>query len=343
MATRPPFPRQPEDLAWPVDHWPTAALPEDLDRSRFAAAIEALTRLGPDDGDLHALLVVHRGRLVLEHYGPGIDATSTLQSWSMAKSMLQASIGFLVAEGRIDPDAPAPVPEWSSPGDARTAISWRQLLAMRSGLEFREDYVDAGVSDVIEMLWQRGRNDVAAFAAGKPLLHAPGTTFNYASGTTNILARALGTLVGGGEAGMRAFLQERLFGPLGMDSATPKFDPAGTWKASSFCFCTARDFARFGLLYLRGGVWNGQPLLPEAWIDEARTPTHETEGECYGSHWWIEAEDPRHFYASGYEGQRILLAPEKDLLAIRLGQSPNARVPELLQPLHALVRAFPDL
>ena len=155
---------------------------------------------------------------------------------------------------------PAAVPEWLAAGDPRRAITLQQLLEMRSGLRFAEDYVDAGVSDVIEMLFGTGQHDVAAFAADFPLDHAPGTVWSYSSGTTNIVSRIVGDVVGGGEAGhARASSSERLFGPLGMASADPRFDDAGTFVGSSFLYATARDFARFGYLYLRDGVWDGRP------------------------------------------------------------------------------------
>ena len=179
--------------------------------------------------------------------------------------------GFLVGDGRLAIDDPAPVPEWRAPDDPRQPITVQQLLEMRSGLQFAEDYVDAGVSDVIEMLFGRGQHDVATFAAGFPLDHPPGAVWSYSSGTTNIVSRVVGDAVGGGEAGMRRFLQDRLFDPLGMASADPRFDEAGTFIGSSFLYATAHDFARFGYLYLRDGVWEGERLLPEGWVDHART------------------------------------------------------------------------
>ena len=86
------------------------------------------------------------------------------------------------------------------------------------------------------------------------------------------MSRLVGQAVGGGEAGMRAFMEAELFGPLGMTSADPRFDAAGTFIGSSFLYCTARDFARFGQLYLADGVWEGRRILPEGWVDFARTP-----------------------------------------------------------------------
>lgn len=118
-----------------------------------------------------------------------------------------------------------------------------------------------------------------------------------------------------------------LFDPLGMRSAQPKFDKAGTFIGSSFCYCTARDFARFGLLYLRDGVWDGRRILPEGWVDYARTPTPvpATERLGYGAHWWLGMAGPGSFSANGYEGQYTVLVPELDLVLVRNGKSPDAQ------------------
>lgn len=339
-ASLPPLPVQPTATPWPTTAWPEGPLPAGLDAAALEALVGALAEPDPADGVTDAVLIVHRGRIVLERYGPDADADRTLQSWSMAKSMLHALVGVLILDGRIDADAPLPVPEWQGEDDPRRAISWRDALRMRSGLAFVEDYDDAGRSDVIEMLWGRGRDDVAHYAADQPLTHPVGAHFAYSSGTSNLIARAVGTTVGGGEAGMRSFMRERLFAPLGMTSPIPKFDAAGTWKGSSFCFCTARDFARFGLLYLRDGIWDGTRLLPEGWVDDARTPTHLEADEAYGSHWWVDHRNAARFFASGYEGQRMLVDPREDLLVMRLGRSPDARAKLLLERLHEIPPLF---
>jgi CubicO group peptidase (beta-lactamase class C family) len=198
---------------------------------------------------------------------------------------------------------------------------------MSSGLHFVEDYVDAGVSHVIEMLFGEGVDDHAAYAANFPLDHQPGTVWNYASGTTNIIARIVGGIVGGGQAGMEQFLQTRLFDPLGMISATPKFDTAGTFVGSSYVYATARDFAKFGQLYLRNGQWSDRQLLPLGWADHARTPISapiaDDEPHGYGAHWWLWNRGTSTFSANGYEGQRIIVSPERDLVVVRLGKSPS--------------------
>ena len=227
------------------------------------------------------------GEVVLERYGDDIDASTTLRSWSMAKSLLHAVVGMLVDEGRLELDAPAPVVAWGDP-DPRHAITLRHLLEMRPGLEWSEIYLVDTPSDVVEMLFGidlTPQPDVAAYAAAKPLVVEPGTVFNYSSGTSNIVSGLVRDVVGAGDA-YRAFLRDRLFGPLGMTSAEPQFDAAGTWIASSYCFCTAREFASFGQLYLDGGVRDGVRLLTRSGWPTPRgrsaSPTRADRTRCTG-------------------------------------------------------------
>lgn len=319
-----PLPRQPDGVPWPTQTWSEAPLPEGANR----AAFEALLTQGFSDPDTlgatHAFLAIQGGQLVAEHYDDAHDAESTHHSWSMAKSMTHALIGFAVAEGAVDLHAPISVPEWSGPDDPRAEITLEQLLRMVSGLQFVEEYADAGISHTIEMLFGAGKDDVAHYAADKPLEHAPGAFWLYSSGTTNIICRALATALELDQAGFEAYMRTRLLDPIGMRSAMPKFDAAGTFLGSSFCFCTARDFAKFGLLYLRGGIWDGEQILPQGWADHARTPTSVVPPEepmGYGAHWWLNMAGPGSFSANGYNGQYIVLVPQKDLILVRHGVS----------------------
>jgi len=314
----------------------------------------------PDRYGLHlALVAVHGGRLVAESYGPTADAGTTLVSWSMAKSVVHALVGILVRDGKLALDQRAPVSEWRD--DERSTITIDDLLAMSSGLRFAEEYVDAGASDVIEMLFGRGADDVAAFAASFPLDHLPGAQWSYSSGTSNILARIVTDVVtdvvnggeGGGErdaaarqAAMRTFMERELFEPLGMRSADPRFDQSGTFIGSSFLYCTARDFARFGYLYLRGGRWGDRQLLPAGWAEHARTapaaavPADETFG--YGRHWWLWERYgfPDAFAAHGYENQYVVVDPSRDLVLVRLGKTPEELRANLLPELAGVIAAF---
>jgi CubicO group peptidase (beta-lactamase class C family) len=343
-----PLPGHPEGVPWPTEEWPAGDLPEG------GRLNELLDHALDDDGPLavtYAVVVVHRGRLVAERYHGALEhfdrppdpvtVATPLLSWSMAKSMLHAVVGLLVGDGRLDLDAPAAVPEWSAPDDLRHAITLRQLLAMRDGLDFVEDYVDDRISDVITMLFGEGQADMAHFAADRPLAAAPGTRFNYSSGTSNVISGIVARLLGPGEPYAK-FLHQRLFGPIGMTSAVPEFDEAGTWVGSSYVRTTARDFAKFGLLYLRDGRWDGQQLLPEGWVDYARTiVSDDPEDGPYGAHWWGVAGDQRGTWrASGYEGQSITLCPDLDLVVVRLGKTDISHGPDLVAWRAAMVEAL---
>ncbi len=333
-ADLPSLPSQATDVAWPEPDWPTGtaatadhvALGDLLDHAFSDPNGDGK---GPDDlGPTHAFVAIQGGKLVSEAYAEGCGPTQTYPSWSMAKSMLQALIGIAVRDGRMSIFDRVGAPEWPE-GDPRADLTIDQLLRMASGLEFDEDYVDGDISDTIAMLFGDGKKDVAHYAADKPLVHPVDTVFNYSSGTSNILTRALSTVLGGGDplsaADFEAFMRRELLDPISVTKAIPKFDGAGTWIGSSYCFMTARDFAKFGLLYLRGGWWNGTQILPNGWVDYARTqskvPTGEDEFMGYGAHWWLEIAGPGTFSCNGYGGQYIVLVPEKDLILVRHGDS----------------------
>ena len=287
----PALPAQPIGTPWPTLDWPQGE-PRLADRGAFEALVDEAfaARFTPTLGETHVLLVVQDGRIVFERYGEGFRPESTHHSWSKAKSITQALTGVLVRDGRLDIHAPAGVPEWA--GDARAGITLDHLLRMSSGLRFVEEYDPNGpASDVIAMLFGEGKEDVAAYAISRPLAYAPGTFWSYASGTSNIISRILSRRIDAFGLDFERFMRARLFEPMGITSAIPKFDAAGTFIGSSFCFMTARDFARFGLLYMRDGVWEGRRLLPEGWVDYARRPTFQQPGvdaNRYGAHWWLD-------------------------------------------------------
>ena len=229
-----PLPVQPHGSPWPAPDWTEGPIPNGVDLAPLLDA--AFDAEGPLSFT-YAVVVIHRGRLVAERYSGAIEhwdhedepvgPDTPLLSWSMAKSMLHAVVGILVGEGRLHLDAPAPVPQWAGASDPRRAITLQDLLDMRDGLDFAEDYVDARASDVIEMLFGAGKDDVAAFAADRPAIAAPGLRFNYSSGTSNIVSAIVGREVGLGDRYGR-FLRDRLFDPIGARSARPTLDAAGT-------------------------------------------------------------------------------------------------------------------
>lgn len=308
--------------------WPVGPLPPHVNPAAIQAKIEE--GFAPVLGETWAIVAIHGGRLVFERYGAGRTADETCRSWSVAKSVTHALAGLLVLDGKLDIHGPADVPEWSGPGDPRGAITLDQLLRMSSGLQFAEVYVPGQPSDVIEMLFGAGQADTAAFAASFPLARPPGSYFSYSSGTTNIVSRCLARAFGASGTAFEAFMRERLFNLLGMASATARFDAAGTFIGSSFLFATARDFARFGQLYLQDGVWAGRRLLPEGWVQYARTPTFQ-QADCidgpYGAHWWLGLAGSQTFSANGYEGQYVVVCPDRDLVLVRHGVTPEADQP----------------
>ena len=337
LASLPP---QPADVPWPTREWPLGAMPQAVDLSPLldqAFGPNAAAHLG----ETHALVIIQGGKLIFEQYGKGRGPEDTCHSWSKAKSITQALVGLLVGDGLIDIHAPADVPEWRAPGDPRGAITLDQLLRMSSGLKFTEVYLPGQGSDVIEMLFGNGKDDVAGFAAGFPLEHAPDSFWSYSSGTSNIVSRCAARALGKWGADFEAFMRLRLFEPLGMTSPIPKFDEAGTFIGSSFCFATPRDFARFGLLYLRDGVWDGQRLLPEGWVDYARTKTAQNADgldDPYGAHWWLGIAGPGSFSANGYDGQYTVVVPDLDMVIVRHGATPL----ELKENLPVWMRAVAD-
>lgn len=336
-----PLPSQPPGVAWPTVEWPTGS--PAVDEQRLDAVLdEVFTEAGRATyGETKALLVVQNGRVVCERYGEGVDATTTLPSWSLAKTMVHAVFGLLVRDAKVDLDDRAAVAQWRDPSDPRHEITYDVLLRMSSGLGWNEDYVDDGVSDVITMLYGDGKGDMAAYAASKPLVAAPDTTCVYSSGTSVILSRLAADALDVDADGFAVYLRSELFDLIGMASATPKFDAAGTWIGSTYCFATARDFARLGLLYLRDGVWDTRRLLPEGWVDYGRTVSPTSADRDYGAHWMlVPGDEAGTFYHSGYNSQYLVLAPALDLVVVRLGVTPLELKQNVFSWVLGLVRLF---
>jgi CubicO group peptidase (beta-lactamase class C family) len=282
----------------------------------------------------NAVVVVQGGQVVSERYGgeqfhfdrpaEPITRDSQLLSWSMAKSILHMIIGTLADEDRLNPEQLAPVPEWSDEADPRHQIQVRDLLAMRDGLAFVEEYEIGQTSHVLDMLYGEGKDDMAAFTAALPLAHEPGTFYNYSSGTTNILSRIVADLVGYGDD-YRAYLERRLFEPIGMTSSVATFDTCGVFVASSFVHARALDFAKFGLLYLRGGEWENQQLISREWAATAQVPlsVEASSGHFYSWQWWVSGDQYGTYWANGYEGQMISVVPALDAIVVRFGHTPE--------------------
>jgi len=266
-----------------------------------------------------AVVVLYKGRLVAEKYGPGFRATSKILGWSMTKSLTATYFGILQKQGKIDIMKPAPIAAWKN--DERAKITINDLLHMNSGLEWDEDY--GKISDVTKMLFTA--EDMTQSQIDKPLVGKPNASWNYSSGTTNLLSGILRQQFKTHQEYLD-FWYISLLDKIGMDSALVEVDMAGNFVGSSYGWASARDWAKFGLLYLNQGNWNGAQLFDPSWAKYVATPTNTSNGQ-YGAQFWLNAggkfpDVPRDmFYCSGYQGQMVAIFPSHDLVVVRMGLS----------------------
>jgi CubicO group peptidase (beta-lactamase class C family) len=297
-----------------------------------------------------AVAVVYDGQLIAERYAPGFGPGTPMPGWSISKSVTNALVGILVGEGKLALHGPAPVPEWQSPGDPRTGITLDQLLRMSSGLAFEEVYWP--LSDVSEMLFKS--YDFAAFAAAKPLVAPPGGFWHYSSGTANILARIVRQAVQKQDPNYYRFIRRSFFDRIGMTSAVIEADPSGTFVGSSYALATVRDWARFGLLYLRDGVWNNERILPAGWVKYSTTPAPKAPMGEYGALFWLNAgarDNPRRrlwphapldaFAAQGFQEQKIIMIPSEKLVLLRFGATSDRAAWDTDAFIAEVIRALP--
>lgn len=318
-----PLPRPDPGVPWPDGDGP-AELPADVDGPTLDAAIDIAFVEDDPEGrrrNTRAVAVVKHGELIAERYGDGFDAQTPLLGWSMGKSIANAIVGRLVADGRLALDDADLHPAWTD--DQRSTIPLQHLLTMTDGLDFDEAY-DPG-TDATQMLFTPG--GTADFAAAKELVADPGTRWNYSSGTSNILCDVARGAVGAGPE----LARELVFEPLGMSSARLEPDETGGLVCSSFPYATARDYARFGQWFLQEGEWDGEQLLPDGWVAASTTPVEVPSEAPYGAQWWLNQDAGGQlrmpsvpadtFWASGHDGQQIVVIPSEDLVVVRLGFS----------------------
>jgi CubicO group peptidase (beta-lactamase class C family) len=252
----------------------------------------------------------------------------------MAKSFTSALVGILVRDARLDVHAPAPVAAWSAASDRRAAITVDDLLRMSSGLS----WTTGSYPNNPDQSALIASDDAAAFVASKPLAHEPGTTFQYSDGSTVLVARILADIAGSGYA-FREFMRLELLDKIGIQRMDMDFDAAGTWIGAWSADTTARNFAKFGLLYLRDGVWDGERILPEGWVEYSRSPS--PANPEYGAGWWLDLLRPGVFYAVGVQGQVITVDPEHDLTFVTLATDSRISLPVSEAILDAFAQGLP--
>jgi CubicO group peptidase (beta-lactamase class C family) len=328
----------PEGAAAAID---TAAMDRAMDEAFSEPGRESLRRT-------RAIVIVHAGHIVAERYAPGFGPDSRFPGWSMTKSVINALVGVLTGDGRLDPGTNALRPEWRAADDPRAAITLHHLLQMSSGLHFDESYSPTG--GATRMLFASA--DAAAVAAESPLRHPPGSRFAYSSATTNLISAIIREALGSDSAYL-AFPRAALFERVDMRSAIMEPDPSGTFVGSSFMYATARDWARFGQLYLQDGVWEGQRILPDGWVEYSTTPASAARLGEYGAHWWLNAGAPGDstrrlwpglptdvYSATGFQGQYVMVVPAHDLVVVRLGLTADDRMWDMASFVARVIRAL---
>lgn len=285
--------------------------------------------LGDKDAHHAALLVIRGGDIVGEGYAAGLSGDQPLESWSMGKSVMSTLIGQLVGSGALALDAPAPVPAWQAPGDPRAQITLRHLLNMSSGLRCTgQDDPRSSWRDGLpeHFLPYTQALDVEQFATNRPAEHPPATVGRYRNCDTLTLATIFHSTVRSLGSNPLTWPQATLFDRVGMHGLIQEPDRAGRFIASGFNYGTARDWARLGLLYLRGGLWQGDRVLPEEWTRFVRAPAPAWKQGQYGGQFWINSIGefplpPDTFYMAGGGGQYVFIAPSIDTVIVRMGHS----------------------
>ena len=309
-----------DTMAWPMGN----IMPEkttNIDTVKLAEITEGLMDDDAYNGHAFAFMVIHKGIPVAEAYQPQFNEKTRFLSWSMAKSFTNTLAGIMVKDGIWDINKPMNIPEWQS--DDRKQITYNNLMQAESGLQWNEDYGNR--SDVTVMLYCE--NDFARYVFARPLEAPVGSKWYYSSGNPNVVTWQMRQTIGNDQEYYR-FPYERLFKKIGMPDALCEVDASGNFVGSSYIYATTRDYARYAMLYLQDGVFNGQRILPEGWVKYSTTSASESKGE-YGALFWLNQSKkypsvPEDMYScEGHDGQFIFLIPSQDLAVVLLGYSPK--------------------
>jgi CubicO group peptidase (beta-lactamase class C family) len=283
-----------------------------------------------------AIVVMKDGHIIAERYADGIGIDTPLLGFSATKSVISALAGILVRKGALRLHQPVPIAAWQGPGDARRAITLDHLLRHTAGLALGSS-LQASLASALEPVNRMKfmEPDMAAYAKSVPLETVPGGAWNYHDGNTVILAHLIRQATGGSASKMIRFARQELFDPLGMRNVTLEFDASGNAEGSSQLLASARDWARFGQLYLNDGTAGGKRVLPEGWVKYSATPTPNALvgqgagfwtnlGDSFGATYRTERGWPRDaFFAKGTIGQYVIIVPSERMVIVRLGRSPN--------------------
>jgi CubicO group peptidase (beta-lactamase class C family) len=321
---------------WPMgDVLPDEPLPAEVDEAKVAEAVA--TAFDPPEGMTAAFVVTYKGRVIGERYMEGLDKDTQLASWSMGKSLTATLMGTLIQQGVYELWQEAPVDAWhENPDDPRAAIRIGDIMRMSSGLRFvapqDPDYeygygYPQGYPDHLYVY--TGAINSHEWAITRPAQWPPNTVGRYRNSdplTINHLIRK------GVEQELgqdyHTYPQRALFDKIGIRKMYLETDPYGNFLLQGYEFGTGRNWARLGMLYLQDGVWNGERILPEGWVEYASTiaPAWEADGRPIygGAFFWINGTEsfpiPREaYYMAGAGGQNTIIIPSHDMVVVRLG------------------------
>jgi CubicO group peptidase (beta-lactamase class C family) len=312
----------PATIPWPDgDLLPETSWPPEVDKATLDQAIEdAFTGEKYKPHKTLGVAIVYKDQLIAERYAEGWTMHTQYRTWSAAKSITNALVGIVVGQGRLRVDQPAPISEWQGEDDPRREITIEELFHMSSGLKGEG-------AMTLRAYW--GGIDTAAAAASQPLEVTPGTRFDYSNYDTLLLVKAMREVLPDFETYL-TFPRRELLNKIGMRHTFPETDPHGNFILSSQVYSTPRDLARFGLLFLHDGVWNGERILPEGWVDYSMTPApahpRGEDGNGYGKQWWLIGFNPRvpegAYQSAGHRGQHTTVVPSHNLVIARMGLDP---------------------
>ncbi len=321
-----------------------ASRPRDIDPDLAPVLEEAFAEPGQGQRRTLAILVSHHGRLVAERYAPPVQADTPLQGWSMNKSLMATWAGMQVEQGLLDLDAPiSPRVAEIDPGLAQkldSELNLGHLLHMESGLEFEETYFPG--DDATRMLYRSPA--MWRVAPGNGHRYLPGEYFSYSSGDTNL---ASWIWQGSLDRPYYQWIAQEFAEPLGLTGMTSEHDASGVQVGSSYTYMTASDWLRVGEFWL--DAWHGRsPRLSADWMRSATTPREAATRGNYGRGFWLNTQGvdfpnlPRNlFYASGHNGQYVVMFPDRELVVVRLGLSSNGSATGLSTLLEGVLATLP--
>ncbi len=313
-----------DTIPWPLGDVMPGSLPAGVDYDKLNNILdEAVDAPGiePFKKTL-GVAVIYDNVLVGEEYLEGYDEFTKFHGWSMTKTVTGALAGALVMEGKLDMKAPTGIAEWA--GDHRKNITVENIFHMSSGLDWIENYFT--ISDATVMLMQS--DDMFASVIACEAAHEPGSYWNYSSGDANLLSGLIRRSIGDDDA-YHGYAYSRLFHRIGMLNTVVETDANGLFVASSFSYGSTRDWARFGLLFLNNGIFEGDTVLAPEWIKYMKTAAPASNGTYAGTFWLKEPKVENElkdvpddlFFADGFLGQRVYIIPSKKLVVVRMGYS----------------------